>query len=197
MTNEFNEEEVNSRKENISRLIVRWNNGDQTALDELSSLFADDLRRMASYYMRGERSNHTLQTTALVNEAFLRLMKTREISSTNKAQFMSLMSKMMRHVLTDYARVRNANKRGGEMQIVSLSAAAGVAASDYVDFERLNDCLSKMGADYPDHCRVIELRFFGGYSLEATAEALSISSSSVERYSRFAEAWLTACLSDF
>jgi DNA-directed RNA polymerase specialized sigma24 family protein len=111
---------------------------------------------------------------------------------------MSLMSKMMRHVLTDYARERSAGKRGGggQMQKVSLSAAARVPASDYVDFEKVDKCLGKMELDYPEHCRIVELRFFGGYSIEKTAEALGISASTVERYSRFAEAWIRACLSD-
>jgi RNA polymerase sigma factor (TIGR02999 family) len=189
-------EEVTVKEETIGRLIVRWNNGDKTALDELSLLVAEDVRRLASYYMRGERRNHTLQTTALINEAYLRLINTRKISSTNKGQFMGLISKMMRHVLTDYAREHNAAKRRGDVQNISLSAAAKVPASDYVDFEKLNTCLNKMEADYPENCRVVELRFFGGYSIEKTAEALRISASSVERYSRFAEAWIRACLNE-
>ena len=189
-------EEVTATKETIARLIERWNGGDKAALDELSLLVEDDVRRLASYYMRGERRNHTLQTTALINEAFLRLINTRKISSTNKGQFMGFISKMMRHVLTDYAREHNAAKRGGDLQNISLSAAANVPASDYVDFEKLNTCLNKMEADYPENCRVVELRFFGGYTIEKTAEALGISASSVERYSRFAEAWIRSCLNE-
>jgi RNA polymerase sigma factor (TIGR02999 family) len=174
----------------ITQLLVAWNNGDQTALAQLTPLVQAELRRLAKRYMAGERQGHILQTTALVNEAFLRLIDWRNVEWRNRAHFFGLAAQIMRRILVDFARARRREKRGGAALLVSLSEAAKVASERGSDLVALDDALQTLEKLDLRQARVVELRFFGGLSLEETAEALKVSLSTVRRDWSIAEAWL-------
>lgn len=174
----------------ITQLLVAWNNGDQTALEQLTPLVQAELRRLAKRYMAGERQGHILQTTALVNEAFLRLIDWRNVEWRNRAHFFGLAARIMRRILVDFARARRREKRGGAALLVSLSEAATVASERGSNLVALDDALHTLEKLAPRQARVVELRFFAGLSLEETAEALKVSLSTVRRDWSMAEAWL-------
>jgi RNA polymerase sigma-70 factor, ECF subfamily len=176
--------------QNITRLLLDWRNGDQTALDRLMPLVYEELRRMANHYMRNERRGHTLQTSALVNEAYLRLVDHENIEWQNRAHFFGVAAQAMRRILVDHARTRNYQKRGGGAQQVSLDEAMTLAGDRAAELIALDDALRELAKMDERKSRVVELRYFGGLSLEETAEALSVSIPTVTRDWNTAKAWL-------
>jgi RNA polymerase sigma factor (TIGR02999 family) len=180
----------------ITRLLVAWNNGDGAALEQLTPLVHAELHRLAKRYMAGERQGHILQTTALVNEAFMRLIDWQNVEWRNRAHFFGLAAQIMRRILVDFARARRREKRGGDALLVSLSEAANVAQERRPDLVALDDALQTLEKLDPRQARVVELRFFAGLSLEETAEALKVSLTTVRRDWAVAEAWLYRELSE-
>lgn len=175
---------------NITQLLVSWNNGDQEALAQLTPLVYQELHRLAHGYLAGERQGHMLQTTALVNEAFVRLIDWQQVEWQNRAHFFGVSATLMRHILVQFAREQQAAKRGGKAIQVSLSEAAHVATQDTTDLVALDNALNTLEKLDPRQARTVELRFFGGLSLEEVAEVLRVSVSSVRRDWRMAQAWL-------
>src|SRR5215471_17927756 len=179
-----------SSPQEITQLLVAWNKGDVKALEQLTPLVHMELHRLAKRHMAGERPGHVLQTTALVNEAYLRLIDWRSVEWRDRAHFFGLASQIMRRILVDFARARRREKRGGEALRVSLSEAADIAQEQSADLVALDDALQALEKLDPRQARVVELRFFAGLSLEETAEALKVSLSTVRRDLSLAEAWL-------
>lgn len=165
-------------------------NGNDSARDKLVALVYDELRYLAQSYLQNERSNHTLQPTALVHESFLRLIEQHEVNWQNREHFMALAATMMRRVLVDYARSHRRGKRGGGEYKLSLAEAEHYLKDEDVNLEQLNEALEKLAKNFPQKSQVIELRFFGGLTIEETARVLKISESTVERDWKFARAWL-------
>ena len=174
----------------ITQLLVAWNQGDAAALEQLTPLVHTELHRLAKRYMAGERQGHILQTTALVNEAFLRLIDWQNVEWQNRAHFFGLAAQIMRRILVDFARAQHREKRGGAPLMVSLSEAANLAQGQCAVLVALDDALKTLEKLDPRQARVVELRFFAGLSLEETAEALKVSLSTVRRDWSLAEAWL-------
>ncbi|MEN3333861.1 MAG: hypothetical protein V7641_3226 [Blastocatellia bacterium] len=174
----------------VTQLLIKWGEGDKAALDELMPLVYATLRKLAASYLRRERVNHTLQPTALVDEAYVRLVDQRKPSWQNRAQFFGVAAKLMRNILVDYARERLAAKRGGDLYRLSLSKADQVTSGPDVDLIALDDALNELAAMKPEHARIIELRFFGGLTIEETAVAMGLSTPTVERHWAFARTWL-------
>jgi RNA polymerase sigma factor (TIGR02999 family) len=176
----------------ITQLLKKAQNGDRESLDRLLPVIYDELRRVAANQLQRERSDHTLQATALVHEAYLRLLEQREVDWQNRAHFFSIAAEMMRRILVNYAHQRNAQKRG--LGAARLSLDEAVSFSDEQDFDlvALDDALKQLGEYDPVQARVVELRFFGGLTIEETAEVLDISDSTVKREWRMAKAWLKA-----
>ena len=174
----------------VTRLLFDWRNGDQEALDRLMPLVYEELRRMASRYMRGERQHHTLQSSALVNEAYLRLVDHTNIDWQNRAHFFGVAAQAMRRVLVDHARTRNVQKRGGGAVKVALDDALDVAEEKAAEIVALDDALGALAAFDERKARVVELRYFGGLTAEEAAEVLGVSLATVEREWRTARAWL-------
>lgn len=179
----------------VTHLLMAWSDGDQSALEMLTPLVHEELRRLAHHYMKGERPGHTLQTTALVNEAYLKLIDQKRVKFRNRAQFYALAGTLMRHILVDHARSRNYLKRGGGAQRVSLDTALIVSGEDDEGLVALDAALIRLSAIDVRKSKVVELRFFGGLSVEETAEALDLSSVTVMREWRMAKAWLYNALS--
>lgn len=171
-------------------MLVAWNNGDESALERLTPVVHAELHRLAKRYMAGEREGHILQTTALVNEAFMRLIDWKNVEWQNRAHFFGVAAQMMRRILVDFARSRNREKRGGDEVRVSLSEAAGLGTERSPDLVALDDALLTLEKMDARQARVVEMRFFAGLSLEETAAALRISLSSVRRDWNVASAWL-------
>jgi RNA polymerase sigma factor (TIGR02999 family) len=176
--------------ENLTDLLVEWRDGDESALDKLTPLVYGELRRIAHRYLQRERNGHTLQTTALVNEAYLRLAGERKIEWQNRAHFFAVTARVMRHVLTDYARRRNYAKRGGDAQQVSLDDVYVMSHERATELVALDEGLQELARLDPRKGLVVELRYFGGLSLEETAEVLEVSLMTVRRDWRAAKAWL-------
>jgi RNA polymerase sigma factor (TIGR02999 family) len=174
----------------ITQLLVAWNNGDAAALEQLTPLVHAELHRLAKRYMVDERRGHILQTTALVNEAFLRLIDWQNVEWQNRAHFFGLAAQIMRRILVDFARARLRQKRGGKALIVSLSKAANVPQEQRAELVALDEALQALAKLDQRQARIVELRFFAGLSLEETAEVLNVSVSTVKRDSSLAEAWL-------
>jgi len=196
----MNNDEVNQRAspsapESISQLLLRWSDGDSLAREKLMPLVYNELRRLARKYLRHERANHTLQPTALVNEAYLRLVDQHSVLWQNRAQFFGLAAKLMRNILVDHARSREAAKRGGQHYSVSVSELDRVSKSSEVDLVVLHEALERLAAHDSQKSRIVELRFFGGLTIEETAEVLDISHATVERDWKMARAWLRRELS--
>jgi RNA polymerase sigma factor (TIGR02999 family) len=175
---------------NITELLIAWNEGDQGALDQLTPLVYRELHRLAHSYLAGERRGHMLQTTALVNEAFVRLIDWQEVQWQNRAHFFGVSATLMRHILVQFAREQAAAKRGGAHFHVSLSAAAAIGTGANPDLIALDDALGELEKLDPRQARIVELRFFGGLSLEEAAEVIRVSVSTVRRDWRMAQAWL-------
>ena len=186
-------EDVNTGEplpDDVSALLRAWTDGDQRALARLTPIVYDELHRLAHYYMKRERAGHSLQTTALVNEAYMRLVDYKRMQWQNRAHFMAAAAQAMRRILVDQARRRNA-KRGANAEHVSLDAAETVICSDRSDdFGALDDALNALAARAPRKAKVVELRFFGGLSVEETAEVLRVSPITVMRGGKNAKAWL-------
>jgi RNA polymerase sigma-70 factor, ECF subfamily len=176
--------------EGVTLLLSRWSEGDQGALDELLPFVYDELRRLAGNYLRRERPNHTLQPTALVNEAYLRLVDQKETRWQNRAQFFGVAAQLMRRVLVDHARAHQAAKRGGPQYAVSLSRADRIAAQPEVELLAIHDALDRLSELDHQQARIVELRFFGGLTIEESAEVLHVSHATVERDWKMARAWL-------
>ena len=174
----------------ITQLLVAWNQGDQAALEQLTPLVYQELHRLAHGYLAGERRGHVLQTTALVNEAFVRLIDWQQVEWQNRAHFFGVSATLMRHILVQFAREQQAVKRGGQAIQVSLSEAAHVSTRQNPDLVKLDDALTALEKLDPRQARIVELRFFGGLSLEEAAEVLKVSLSTVRRDWRMAQAWL-------
>jgi RNA polymerase sigma factor (TIGR02999 family) len=174
----------------ITQLLVAWNKGETAALERLTPLVHAELHRLAKHYMEGERSGHLLQTSALVNEAYLRMIHWQSVEWQNRAHFFGLAAQLMRRILVDFARARQSEKRGGEALRISLSEAVGLPQERSADLVALDDALQTLEKLDARQARVVELRFFAGLSLEETAEALSISIITVRRDWSTAKAWL-------
>ena len=176
-------------------LLLAWGRGDQDACDRLMPLVYDELRRLASQYMRREPVGHTLQATALVNEVYLRLVDVERIQLEGRGHFFALAARMMRRLLVDSARARGNDKRGGRLRRVPLDEASDALADSGLDFEALDDALQKLESIHPRKVQVVELRFFGGFSVEQAADTLRVSTDTVKRDWRFAKLWLLRELS--
>jgi RNA polymerase sigma factor (TIGR02999 family) len=177
-------------KPNVTELLLEWQQGDREALDGLTPLVYDELRRIAHRYVQRERSGGTLETTALVNEAYLRLVGGQKMEWQNRAHFFAITAQVMRHVLIDHARKRRYLKRGGEAQQVSFDEAALMTEVRAAELVRLDEALDELSKLDARKSRVVELRYFGGLSLEETANVLEISMMTVRRDWRAAKAWL-------
>jgi RNA polymerase sigma factor (TIGR02999 family) len=179
----------------ITQLLVKWSQGDQAAFDQLMPLVYQELRRLADSYLRRERHHHSLQPTVLVHEAYLRLVNQQEVSLHNRAQFFGMAATLMRRILVDHNRRRRAAKRGGGEYTLSLSRANRFDNNPDVNLIALDEALEKLAAIKPQHSRIVELRFFGGLTIEEAAQVLGISHATVERDWNFARAWLRRELS--
>lgn len=174
----------------ITQLLQAWSDGDREALDELIPLVQAELHRLARRYMSQERPGHTLQTTALVNEAYLRLIDWEAVKWQNRAHFFGVAAQLMRRILVDFARSRNRSKRGGDAHHISLDDVAVVSAEPDADFIALDFALEKLAALDRRQSQVVELRFFGGLSIEEIAEVLRVSPATVKRDLTLAKVWL-------
>lgn len=174
----------------ISELLVAWSGGDESALQRLMPLVYDELHRLAHRYMNGERAGHMLQTTALVNEAYLRLINWRAVSWQNRAHFFGVSAQMMRRILVDFARDKKYLKRGGDALQVSLGEAAAVGDIRSSDLVGLDEALNALAKVDVRKARVVEMRFFGGLSVVEAAEVLKVSEETVMRDWRLAKVWL-------
>jgi RNA polymerase sigma factor (TIGR02999 family) len=174
----------------VTGLLQQWREGDQGALSQLLPLVHDTLHRLAHRYVNRERRGHTIQTTALVNEAFLRLVGQQAVDWQDRAHFFAVSAQVMRHILVDYARQRAAGKRGGEFRHVTLDAEAALSDERSAELVALDEALAALERVNPRGSKVVELRYFGGMSNKEAAEVLRISEATVERDWRLAKAWL-------
>jgi RNA polymerase sigma factor (TIGR02999 family) len=177
-------------RHDVTRLLVRWKDGDEAALQQLVPIVHEELRRLARRQMAGERPGHTLQPTALVNEAYLRLVNLKQMQWQNRAHFFAMAARLMRRILVDFARSRGYQKRGGGVKQVSFTQALEVAEGQPTDVVALNDALEALADVDERKSLVVELRFFGGLSLEETADVLNVSRETVKRDWKFAKMWL-------
>ena len=178
-----------------TELLIAWGRGETHAFDQLVPLVHDELRRLARQYMARERPGHTLQATALVNEAYMRLINLKQIRWQDRAHFFAMAARVMRRILVDFARARRNDKRGGHSPRVSLDEGLLVSSEPSLDLVVLDDALQALAAVHPRQSQVVELRFFGGLSLQETAESLHMSVDTVKRDWRFAKLWLMKELS--
>ena len=175
---------------NVTALLIAWRKGEQDALSRLTPVVYDELHRLASRYMRGERNGHTLQTTALVHEAYLKLVDSSHVDWQNRAHFFAVAAQLMRRILVDFARDRRSLKRGGEWRRVTLAEGVDIPEHSDPDIVELDAALDSLARLDPRKARAVELRFFGGLSQEETAEALQVSTDTVARDWKTAKAWL-------
>ena len=173
-----------------TELLLAWSRGDPHAFDQLVPLVHDELQRRARMYMARERGDHTLQATALVNEAYLRLIDLKRIRWQDRAPFFAMAARLMRRILVDFARAHRSDKRGGTARKVSINSALLISPEAAPDLVVLNDALLALETVHPRKSQVVELRFFGGLNLEETAEAMHVSVDTVKRDWRFAKLWL-------
>lgn len=187
-----------TEKQDITRLLSKAQTGDKNALDELLPLVYNELRAIAGNQLRSERGNHTLQATALVHEAYMRLIEQRNVDWSNRLHFFSIAAEMMRRILVNYAVQRNAQKRGDGVTKIALDDAISFASEQEKDFDlvALDDALKKLAEMDETQGKIVELRFFGGLTIEETAEVLDISDSTVKREWRTAKAWLKGRMRD-
>jgi len=176
--------------DNLTLLLRKWSEGDDSALEELTPLVYDELHRLAHQHMRREKAGHVLQTSALINEAYLRLVDQSDLRFENRTQFFGIAARLMRQILVDEARKRDAAKRGGSLIQVPLDEANNVAQEQAANVLALDDALDTLEKIDPRQGEIVELRFFGGLSIEETAEALKLSAGTVMRDWTFARAWL-------
>jgi RNA polymerase sigma factor (TIGR02999 family) len=176
--------------QNVTKLLVLWSKGDQAALEALVPLVYEELRRVARYYLRQEKQNHTLSSTALVHEAYLKLVNQKDVNWQNRAHFFGVAAQMMRRILVDHARRRAYAKRGGGAMTLALDEAIGTPKRREVDLVALDDALDSLAKLDERQSRMVELRFFGGLSIEETSEVLGVSAPTVKREWASARAWL-------
>ena len=181
---------MNPAPPTISQLLVEWSEGDRAALDRLMPLVYDELRRLARSYLRRERPDHTLQATALVHEAYMRLIDQHSVSWQNRAHFFGIASQMMRRILVNHALAKSTAKRGGHAEKLSLDKAVVVDGERQIDLVALDDAMKELEAADARQCRIVELRFFGGLSISETAEVLKLSPATVKREWSTAKLWL-------
>jgi len=179
----------------VTGLLLAWGRGDQSAADRLVPAVYDELRRQAERAMRREGGEHTLQATALVHESYLRLVDQRQVEWRNRAHFFAIASTVMRRILVDHARARLTAKRGGGATQITLAGVAAGETADDVDLLALHEALEKLAVLDPDQARLVELRYFGGLTIEETGEALAVSPATVKREWALARAWLRRELS--
>jgi RNA polymerase sigma factor (TIGR02999 family) len=180
----------------ITRLLLAWNAGEASAMEQLTPLVHDELRRLARRYLRAERADHPFQTTELVNEAYLRLIDGSRVQWQDRAHFFAISAQVMRRILVDLARAGQKQKRGGGLAIhVSYEEALGVTTDRAPDWVALDDALNALSVLDPRKAQVVEMRFFGGLNVEETAEVLRVSVDTVNRDWRFAKTWLRRELS--
>jgi RNA polymerase sigma factor (TIGR02999 family) len=184
-----------SSPQDVTQLLVAWSNGEKEALERLTPLVYNELHRLAHRFMGREREGHTLQSTALVHEAYQRLINLKDVSWQNRAHFFAVSAQLMRRILVDYARSRRRAKRGGEFRQVPLNEAVAVFRDQRTDLVALDDALRTLADLDPRKARVVEIRFFGGLSIKETAEVLNVSSETVLRDWRLAKVWLLRQLS--
>ena len=176
--------------ESVTQLLVKWGEGDAASLEKLMPLVYEELRRLASNYLRRERQNHTLQPTALVNEAYLKLVDQKNAHWQNRAQFYGVAAQLMRRILVDHARQHHAEKRGSKQQRLSITSAQAIAQTPEVDVLAVHEALEELKQFDPQQERIVELRFFGGLSIDETAKVLGLGHATVERDWKMARAWL-------
>ena len=182
--------------EEVSQLLQDWSNGDQAALDKVMPVVYQELHRLAHHYMRRERAGHTLQTTALVNEAYLRLADYKKMRWQSRTHFFAVAAQVMRRILVEKARSKKFAKRGGGAQQISLDETAIVSAGRSAEVIAVDEALTDLESWDPRKGRIVELRFFGGLSIEETAEVLKVSPTTVQREWRSAKAWLHRAISE-
>ena len=187
---------VSSPPGDVTRLLVAWSKGDRDALEELIPVVYGELRRIAGRYLRHERPDHTLQPTVLVHEAYLKLVDQDRARWQNRAQFFGVAAQLMRRILVDHARMHAAAKRGGGMTPITLVDVAGVSPSGGIDVIAVDEALTRLTSLYPEQGRLVELRYFGGLTIEETGEAMGISPATVKRQWTVARAWLLRHLKD-
>src|SRR5262245_42296885 len=181
--------EDESQRQQVSRLLADWSKEDPAARDALVALVYKELQRLAHHFMQGERANHTLQTTALVNEAYLRLTDLTRMQWRDRAHFFAMAATLMRRILVDHARDRACDKRGGGVVFTALQDEQ-IAAPSTIDALALDQALDRLAAIDPQHARIVELRYFAGLTIEETSEVLGISPATVKREWTWARAWL-------
>jgi RNA polymerase sigma factor (TIGR02999 family) len=174
----------------VTQLLLNWGNGDQASLEELMPRVYGELRRLAGAYLRRERADHTLQSTALVHEAFIRLVQQRDVQWRNRAHFFGIAAQMIRRILVDHARSKRADKRGSGGIKLELNEAMAVSQDNQIDIVELDSALEKLALLDPRQSRIVELRFFAGLSVEETAEVTGLSPATVKREWSTAKAWL-------
>ena len=183
-------EPMKSASKEVTELLLDWSSGNQAALDKLMPLVYEELHRLAHHYMARERPEHTLQTSALVNEAYLRLVDQENVPWQNRAQFFGIAAKLMRQILVDHARQRHRAKRGGNARQVSLDEAVIVSPERAGEMMALDEALESLASFDQRKSQILELRFFGGLSIDETAEVLGVSPGTVMRDWTLAKAWL-------
>ncbi|MBV6497678.1 MAG: RNA polymerase subunit sigma-70 [Acidobacteria bacterium] len=174
----------------VTGILVRLSDGDKDAVNDLLPFVYDELRRLAGNYLRQERSDHTLQPTALVNEAYLKMVDITQISWQNKAHFVAVAANQMRRILVDHARRRNAFKRGGEFHILTLNDEIDKAADETTELIELDDALNELAKMDAVKAQIVEMRYFGGLTMEEVAEVLGVSVITVKRHWKMTKAWL-------
>jgi RNA polymerase sigma-70 factor (ECF subfamily) len=179
-----------SSSHSVTQLLLAWRQGDAAAFDQLVPVVHQKLRRLARHYMAGQRPGHTLQATALINEAYMRLIDCGQVNWKDRAHFFAISARMMRRVLVEFARSRQYQKRGGGARKTSLDEAVIASPERGQDLLALDDALQAFAAEYPRQAQVVELRFFGGLSVEETAEVLRLSAITVMRDWQLAKVWL-------
>lgn len=177
-------------KDEVTQLLRQWRNGDNEALEQLTPLVYEELHRLAHRYIQRERAGHTLQTTALLNEAYVRLVEQTDVDWENRAHFFGVAAQIMRHILVDYARQHMSAKRGGEVQKFSLQEELVISRERAAELIALDDAMHALSKIYPRRSRVVELRYFGGLNNKEASELLNVSEATIERDWRFAKAWL-------
>jgi RNA polymerase sigma factor (TIGR02999 family) len=189
--------EDSSSKQNVTQLLAAWGSGDKEAVDQLMPLVEAELRRIASNHMRKENGYHTLQTTALINEAYMKLIDQRGVRWQNRAHFFALSATLMRRILINHARDRHAEKRGGRVEHVDIADVEVLTPEKSLDLLALDEALEKLAKFDKTKSQIVELRYFGGLTIEETAEALGIAAVTVSVNWRLAKAWLTQELEDY
>jgi RNA polymerase sigma factor (TIGR02999 family) len=181
---------VATRREQVTQILQDWNDNSSGAAERLMPLVYDELRRLARGYLQRERSGHTLQATEIVHEAFMRLVEQESVKWQSRAHFFRIAAQMMRRILVDHTRRQRAEKRGGEWNQVEFDHALGMAAPRHIDIIALDEALRDLARLNPQHSDIVELRFFGGMTIEEVASVLGVSARTVQREWRMAKAWL-------